>query len=133
VPWSVGWDRALPEVVARGLVRTGWFGEHRALPGTRLAGLDPVRNDGATMESMANLMAARGLPCLNVALHSHELMAGQSAACPNPEDVDRVFENLERFFRVTVDHLRAVPRTLSEFAEHWLNAGAAVAPAGVGT
>jgi hypothetical protein len=73
-------------------------------------------------------MAARGLPCLNLALHSHELVAGQSAACPAPEDVDRVFANLERFFRVSVDHLRAVPRTLAEFAECWLSAASESGP-----
>lgn len=133
VPLSVSWDRAVPDLVGRALVRSGLFGQHRAIPGARLVSLDPVRSDGPTLEALAALLAERGLPCLNLSLHSHELVAGQSAACPTPEDVDRVFANLERFFRVAVDHLRAVPRTLAEFGEHWLGAapsgrGAADAP-----
>lgn len=120
VPVTVGWDRALPEPWLRLSVRSGWFGAHRALPGARLVGLDPVRADGATLDQLAEVLVARGLPCLNVALRSHELVAGQSAACPTAEDVDRVFAHLEGFFRTAIDTLHAVPRTLTQFAAAWL-------------
>jgi hypothetical protein len=125
VPLTVGAGRELPSPVARGLskmpsaVQTVLTGPRSPLQ--RRVRLDPVSATPAELRHLAERIAARGLPCLNVSLRSNELWPGESAANPTAHDVDRTFEALDDFMRLAVDGLRATPRTLTRFAHHYLS------------
>ncbi len=125
VPVSVGWDREVPEFLARAAVR--YPSAQRAV--SSVAGvhwLDPRRSSAADMRRLASLAVERGLPVLHVWIRSHELWAGESAACPAAADVDHLFGEVEDFLRYAVDGLRATPRTLSDFARHYIGETACV-------
>lgn len=125
VPVTVAWDRELPPVVARTLVKSRYAPVAEALanrwhPITRIRTLDPVENNVADLRHLSRVLVRRGLPSLNLKLRSNELWPGESRRCPTARDVDLLFETLEGYLRFAVDDLRAVPRTLSGFARHYL-------------
>ena len=66
---------------------------------------------------LADMLVARHVPTLNMSFHSSELLAGGSPYHPTAQAVDRFFESLERLFEHFVGRLRAIPRTLREYAE----------------
>lgn len=128
VPQSVGWDRELLPAVARGLVHaparvrrlSARASQH--LPVPQIIHLDPSVTELKPLRRLAHRIAERGLPCLNLTLRSPQCWPGESAACPEPADVEALFERIEGLLRYVVDELRATPRTLSGFAEHYLGA-----------
>ena len=127
VPVSIGWDRPLPERIARalvhappslhliGLLDNPWY------PLTRVRWLYPSASKGDEMCHLAQVLVERGVPMLNVFFHSSEIWPGESIYCRTEEDVDRYLETLERFFNHAIHHLGAVPRTLTEFRAHYLD------------
>ncbi|MCA9541693.1 MAG: hypothetical protein KC620_22505, partial [Myxococcales bacterium] len=131
VPVTVGFDRPLPEGIGRALVRvpprlgTRWLLKHPWAPLAHLHALDPIECDAERLRRVADSCVERGLPCLNLPLRSETLWPGESEACPDGRDVDALFGRLDAFLRHAVDTLRAHPRTLSDFAAHYLDEGGA--------
>lgn len=120
VPLTIGWNRELPPTLARAVVNlpsaqralaNPWF------PVADLVWLDPARSSALDMRSLARRTVERGLPVLHLSVRSNELWPGESATCPAAADVDHLLGEVESFLRYAVDELRAVPRTLSEFAK----------------
>jgi hypothetical protein len=129
VPVSVGWDRRLPEALGRLLARARAPRpprSERTSPGglpalPRLLWLHPSLTTADDMCRLADVLVERGLPCLNVILASTELSAGASSLSRTEDDAARTFDRFERFIAYAMTTLGAAPRTLSEFAAHYLN------------
>ena len=119
----------MPVGLARAMLRSDLARRVMANPWAPLAevrALDPCTASAKEMRQLAQTCVDRGLSVLHVWLRSNELWPGQSEACPRAEDVDRVYANVEGFLRYAVDELRATPRTLGEFAGHYLDDTACV-------
>lgn len=82
--------------------------------------LDPSAHDLPSLQRMAHALQAQGLPYLQVELRSHELIAGQSEACPSAAHVEQLFSRLESFLRWALEALNVVPWTVSECVAQWL-------------
>ncbi len=124
VPQTSGWDRDIPSALARGAAcspRLRRLLSNDLLPVTRLTALDPRHADAAAMRRLSQTRVERGLPVLQVLLRSNELAPGESAATPGAAEAEETYAVLEGFLRFAVDELRATPRTLSGFAQHYLD------------
>ncbi|MEZ4475319.1 MAG: hypothetical protein R3F60_31900 [bacterium] len=125
VPVTTGYHREVPEFVDRLVTRLPPLARRTLgrpeLGVLRLQRLDPVAHTAAELRAFARLLVDQGLPCLNIALRSPELCAGESRRCPEADDVERLFSQLEDVARYAVDELRVHPRSLSGFGAWYLN------------
>lgn len=125
VPLSIGFSSRLPEQVSRGLValpsRLRVRGILSKLAGLELRWLYPSAHSADAMCGLADVLVGRGVPVLNVFLHSSELWPGESPSNATTADVDRYLDTLERFFVYAIATLGAAPRTLTEFSRAWLD------------
>jgi len=125
VPVTTGWSQPVPEFLDRAATRLPPRLARLLAPmGMQRLSLDPVAHAPTTLRPFARHLVEAGLPCLNMALRSPELVAGDSRRCPAAEDVERLFATLEDLLRHLVDELRVRPRTLSGFAAWYLNEAA---------
>lgn len=76
--------------------------------------LYPARHDVREMTKAAHVLRDRGAPCLNVFLHSSELMAGLSNDVRTEAQVDRVLARMRGLLKFCLRELDAVPATLEE-------------------
>lgn len=128
VPVTVGWDRRLPDVVARLAARARGPRTPRSNgtgPGgvpvlPQLLWLYPALTTADDMCRLADVLVDRGLPSLNVVLRSGDLHAGASSTSQSEEEAARTLDRFERFIAYAMTTLGAAPRTLSEFAAHHL-------------
>lgn len=121
VPRTHGWDQALPEVVARGLVQAPDRVRRWLQRGIALRALDPIAMPVDALRDFSRLLVDRGLPVLNLSLCSWELTPGTSDRAPDAEATERMFARIEALLRYLIDQLRLTPRTLSTFARWYLN------------
>lgn len=121
VPRTHAWNRALPDVVARGLVQAPDRLRRWLHKGVALQALDPIALPIEALRDFSRLQIDRGLPVLNLSLCAWELTAGTSARCPDAAAADAVFGRIEGLLRYLIDQLRLTPRTLSHFARWYLN------------
>lgn len=126
VPVSIGWDRWLPERIGRAAANAPPQLRLRGILNNKWASLAKVRwlypslESTDTMNQLADVLAGRGIPFLNVFFHSSELWPGESPYCRTEADIDRYLDTLEGFFTHAIATLGAVPMTLAEFAEAYL-------------
>lgn len=123
VPITTGYANKIPDFADRLLTRASPRVRHLVAQrlGMGLLRLDPVAHPSAVLRPFARRLVEDGLPCLQVALRSPELVAGESRRCPESADVERLFDTLEDLLRHMVDELRIRPRTLTELAAWYLN------------
>jgi|GEM_PF-1805286 len=121
IPVTIGWDRNLPHSMARvpsgfqkspfeRLLSNGWY--HLA----SVSMLEPSMTPLDTMCRVADVALRDGIPVLHLPLDSETLVAGESARCPEPDDVRQLFEALDGFLRYAIDVLRAMPETMGAYA-----------------
>lgn len=119
VPLTVGWDAPMPDVLARGLTRAPESVRRWIKRGVSLRALDPWAADVEVLRDLSQVLIDRGLPVINLSLDSWALTAetcGRPAARCNA-----VLAALEELLRYLVDQLRLTPRTLTNFADWYLN------------
>lgn len=122
VPLTVGWDTAMPDVMARSLARAPASVRQWIKRGAALQALDPWSADVEVLRGLSQVLIDRGLPVINLSLDSWALMAetcGRSA-----ERCQALLPALEELLRYLVDQLRLTPRTLTGFADWYLNEAA---------
>ena len=124
VPVTLEWDRPVPGWLRHALDRWPDEGAAGRLRDqiARPRRLDPLALDLPTLQAMAQRTVARGIPCINLPLRSRELSPGCSERCPEVEDVERTFTQLEGFLRFAVETLQLTPRGLTAFADAYLSA-----------
>lgn len=128
VPRTVGWSHDLLPSVARALVKVPTPIRDLArqaserIPLPEICWMDPSRTATKPLRRLARTIAERGLPVLNLTLHSTHCWPGESRANPDSADVEAMFERLEATLRFIVDDLRATPQTLSQFAHDYIRA-----------
>jgi hypothetical protein len=122
IPVSIGLTRRLPGFVQQAYVHLPRVTRIRGLLSrdhlnwVDYGWLYPVRFDLDTMVRTARVLVREGSPVLNVFVHSSEFVPGMSGRVRTPVDVEGCLERLEGLFRVCLDELGAVPRTLAEAA-----------------
>lgn len=127
VPLSVGFDRVLPELVARSIVGVP-AGLHLSDVVARLGGgeritLQPVHHPMEALCRLAEVLVARDVPTLHLSLRSSELVAGASGGPRTEEEARHHLEKTERVLAYAVHTLGAIPRTLGEFRTIYVGGG----------
>ncbi|MGK0361396.1 MAG: hypothetical protein ACI9U2_003714, partial [Bradymonadia bacterium] len=119
VPLTVGWDAPMPDVLARGLTRAPDAVRRWVKRGVSLRALDPWAADVEVLRGLSRVLIDRGLPVINLSLDSWALTA-ETCGRP-PARCKAVLGALEELLRYLVDQLRLTPRTLTNFADWYLN------------
>lgn len=121
VPRTVGWSAAVPEVIARSAARAPERVRRWLRPGISIRRLDPHAHDIDALRDLATVLVDRGLPVLNLAVRSWELVPGTSKRGGDAQAFEAYFERFEALLRYLVDQLRLTPRSLTGFADWYLN------------
>ena len=119
VPLTVGWDTPMPDVLARGLTRAPASVRAWLSRGAALRALDPLQADIDDLRTLSGVLIDRGLPVINLSLDSWALTAETCGR--SPERCKALLPTLEELLRYLVDQLRLTPRTLTRFADWYLN------------
>jgi hypothetical protein len=119
LPISCGLNRRVPGFIERAYARAPWpYTTKRILRLARIARvrwLRPSYSSSADMLALANQLARRGVPALNLLFHSSEAIVGGSPYNRTESELDAFFDRLSRFFRFATKHLAAEPMTFTEF------------------
>lgn len=95
----------------RGLRRWAW----RWAP--PLLWLYPGYTSGSGLRRLLRQGLAEGWPCLQLVLHSSDLMPGGSPWVKNHAELERLYADLRGFLQEARDQVQG--QTLSEFRDHW--------------
>jgi hypothetical protein len=124
LPISAALNRRVPAWVARAYGRLPWPYTTRRL--LRLAGIAHVRwlrpsySSAADMIALADDLARRNVPLLNLLFHSSEAIAGASPYTRTAADLAAFFDRLSAVLTHAVRRLGARPRTFAEFRQEFL-------------
>lgn len=94
----------------------------RALGIARMVWLRPSYSSLDDMCALADRLARRGVPLLNLLFHSSESIVGGSPYNRTQSDLDAFHDRLERFFEYATTTLGAEPMTFAEFRIRYLAA-----------
>jgi len=125
VPVTVGPTRAVPEAIARWLARApAGHAVQDALAqlgGPRLVTLEPGRAPLRELTQLLDASVARRLPMVHLTLRSTHIAPADAASLPVASPVEDVVTSLDRLLGYATTTLGLRPRTLSEFAQVYLN------------
>ena len=131
IPISAGLNRRLPRRLQFAYARAPRpYTTKRLLRAARIVRMRWLRPSYSSLEDMCALaddLAARGEPVLNLLFHSSEAIVGGSPYNRTQGELDAFFDRLERFFVHAVGRLGARPVTFSEFRAAYCAAGGAAA------
>jgi hypothetical protein len=123
VPRSVAFNRALPESLARGLVRTlppfGLDVVAARLGGLQRSSLSPGAGTLEQLCEVADALFDADAPTIHFTARSPEFFPGTSGGPRTDAEVRCALEKTERFLAYAIHTVGAIPRTLSEFAAVW--------------
>jgi hypothetical protein len=119
VPLSSALNRRVPSVIKRLYGRAPWnYTTKRVLRLTRVARvvwLRPSFSSLDDMKALARRIVADGVPVLNVAFHSSEMVVGCSPYHRTDTELEAFLARLEAFLDFAVDELDARPVTYAEY------------------
>ncbi len=77
----------------------------------------PEQADAARMNRLADMVVARGAPCVVLMLHSSSLEAGHSPYVPDAGRLEQFYADLEATFEYCLSRLSMISMTLTQFAD----------------
>lgn len=126
LPISAALNRRVPAWVARAYGRLPWpYTTRRALRLARLVHvrwLRPSYSSETDMIALANQIAGRGVPLLNLLFHSSEAIVGGSPYNRTQAELDAFFDRLSAILTHATRVLGARPMTFAEFRRDFLSA-----------
>lgn len=126
VPLTFGYDRDLPEPIARLLAESSsWLpiGHVFGTPGLSLCefvGLAPGQYQLPEMQRLADARIRAAVPQLILEITSAFLQPGESAYSMTHGEADRNFEAIDAMFRYVIDRHHLKPAGLIEFAQGYV-------------
>jgi len=125
VPVTVGPTHPMPEAISRWLVRTPAAQAVQdalgALGGPRMVTLEPGRAPLRELTQLLDACVARRLPMVHLTLRSTHVAPADASELGAASAVEDVVTSLDRLLGYATTTLGLRPRTLSEFAQVYLN------------
>jgi hypothetical protein len=127
LPISAALSRRVPALVERlyGRAPSPYMTKRvlRLLKVAEVQWLRPSYSSAEDMIALANRIAARGVPLLNLLFHSSEAIVGGSPYNRTQGELDAFCDRLERFLAFATRELGAAPATFAEFRAAYADGG----------